>query len=215
MATAGERTDFWRRIIRAFPDSPFMSRLARVAATVALLCCGADALPGGEAYVALVPWRVLEPESKVDAPLALFWIPSSVEELRHSELLTSDDLTLYSSQCVAMRVVRLNDEARLASLAEDVQLPVAVLVDRGGHIVGRVESEDGVLSVIEVEALVRAELDRRAAETQSTLDRARERAEANDVEAAATLYRSVWEARCLCPRQGREAKKALRKLGRR
>jgi hypothetical protein len=192
-----------------------MSRLARVAATVALLCCGADALPAGEAYVALVPWRVLEPESKVDAPLALFWIPSSVEELRHSELLTSDDLTLYSSQCVAMRVVRLNDEARLASLAEDVQLPVAVLADRSGHIVGRVESEDGALSVTEVEALVRAELDRRAAETESTLDRARERAEANEVEAAATLYRSVWEQRCLCPRQGREAKKALRKLGRR
>lgn len=192
-----------------------MSRLARVAATVALLCCGADALPAGEAYVALVPWRVLEPESKVDAPLALFWIPSSVDELRHSELLTSDDLTLYSSQCVAMRVVRLNDEARLASLAEDVQLPVAVLVDRSGHIVGRVESEDGILSVTEVEALVRAELDRRAAETQSTLDRARERAEANDLEAAATLYRSVWEERCLCPRQGREAKKALRKLGKR
>lgn len=192
-----------------------MSRLARVAATVALLCCGADALPGGEAYVALVPWRVLEPESKVDAPLALFWIPSSVDELRHSELLTSDDLTLYSSQCVAMRVVRLNDEARLASLADDVQLPVAVLVDRSGHIVGRVESEDGILSVTEVEALVRAELDRRAAETDSMLDRARERAEANDVEAATTLYRSVWAERCLCPRQGREAKKALRKLGRR
>lgn len=192
-----------------------MSRLARVAAAVALLCCGADALPGGEAYVALVPWRVLEPESKVDAPLALFWIPSSTEELRHSELLTSDDLTLYSSQCVAMRVVRLNDGARLARFAEDVQLPVAVLVDRGGNIVGRVESEDGILSVIEVEALVRAELDRRAAESDSMLDRARERAEANDVETATTLYRSVWEERCLCPRQGREAKKALRKLGRR
>jgi hypothetical protein len=192
-----------------------MSRLARVAATVALLCCGADALPGGEAYVALVPWRVLEPESKVDAPLALFWIPSSTEELRHSELLTSDDLTLYSSQCVAMRVVRLNDEARLATLADDVQLPVAVLVDRNGNIVGRVESEDGILSVTEVEALVRAELDRRAAQTDSMLDRARERAEANDLEAATTLYRSVWEERCLCPRQGREAKKALRKLGKR
>ncbi len=192
-----------------------MSRLARVAATVAFLCCGADVLPGGEAYVALVPWRVLEPEAKVDAPLALFWIPASVEQLRHSELLRSDDLTLFSSQCVAMRVVRLNDEARLATLAEDVKLPVAVLVDRSSHIVGRVESEDGLLSVTEVEALVRAELDRRATETETTLDRARERAEANDLETATTLYRSVWEQRCLCPRQGREAKKALRKLGRR
>jgi len=191
-----------------------MSRLARVVATVALLCCGADALPAGEAYVALVPWRVLEPESKVDAPLALFWIPASVEELRHSELLTSDDLTLFSSQCVAMRVVRLNDDARLTSLAADVQLPVAVLADGHGNIVGRVESEDGVLSVTEVEDLVRAELDHRVAETEAKLDRARERAEANDLEAAASLYRSVWDERCLCPRQGRAAGKALRRLRR-
>jgi hypothetical protein len=114
-----------------------------------------------------------------------------------------------------MRVVRLNDETRLASLAGDVALPLVVLVDRSGHTVGRVESENGVLSVTEVEALVRTELDRRAAETESTLDRARERAEAHDVEAATTLYRAVWEERCLCPRQGREAKKALRKLERR
>ena len=79
---------------------------------------------GGRSLVALVPWRVLEPETKVDAPLVLFWIPASVEELRHSELLTSDDLTLFSSQCVAMHIIRLNDQARLTSLAEDVTLPV-------------------------------------------------------------------------------------------
>lgn len=192
-----------------------MSRWARVAATVALLFLGADALPGGEAYVALVPWRVLQPEQKVETPLVLFWIPASVEELRHSELLTSDDLTLFSSQCVAMRVVRLNDGARLASLAGDAPLPLAVLADRAGQIVGRVESSEGGLSVTEVEDLVRAELDRRAAETQAKLDRARERAEADDVEGATTLYRAVWEERCVCPRQGRAAGKALRKLGRR
>ncbi|HEX6641264.1 MAG TPA: hypothetical protein VF215_09130 [Thermoanaerobaculia bacterium] len=192
-----------------------MSRLARIAAAIALLFCGADALPAGETYVALVPWRVVEPASKVDAPLALFWIPASVDELRRSAMLTSDDLTLFSSQCVALRVVQLNDDVRLAHLAADVTLPVAVLVDRAGEIIGRVESEDGVLSVDEVEDLVRTELDRRAAETDAMLDRARELSEADDVEAAAALYRSVWEARCLCPRQGREAKKALRKLGRR
>ena len=192
-----------------------MSRLARVAAAFALLCCGANALPAGDAYVALVPWRVVEPASKVDAPLALFWIPASVEEVRHSELLTSDDLTLFASQCVAMRVVRLNDDVRMTSLAADAKLPVAVLTDGAGQIIGRAESEDGVLSVDAVEDLVRAELDRRATETESMLDRARERAADNDVDGAAALYRSVWEKRCLCPRQGREAKKALRKLGKR
>jgi hypothetical protein len=192
-----------------------MSRMARVAAAVALLCCGAEALPAGEAYVALVPWRVVEPASKVDAPLALFWIPASVEELRHSELLTSDDLTLFSSQCVAMRVVRLNDDVRLTSLAADARLPVAVLTDGSGHVIGRAENDDGILSVTAVEDLVRGELDRRAAENEGMLDRARARAEANDVDAAVALYRTVWEKRCLCPRQGREAKKALRKLGKR
>jgi hypothetical protein len=191
-----------------------MSRLARIAAAMALLFCGAGALPAGEAHVAMVPWRVVEPETRVDAPLALFWIPSSVEELRRSPMLTSDELTLFSSQCVAMRVVRLNDHTRLSSLAASAELPLAVLADRSGEVLGRVESDDGMLSLARVEKLVRDELDRRASDTDALLDRARERADANDVEGAAALYRSVWEQRCLCPRQGREAKKALRRMGR-
>ncbi|HEV7763876.1 MAG TPA: hypothetical protein VGQ76_02640 [Thermoanaerobaculia bacterium] len=192
-----------------------MKRLARMVAAIALLFCGADALRAGEDYVAMVPWRVLEPETNVDAGLALYWIPASGEELRRSELLTSDDLTLFSSQCVAMRVVRLNDEVRLTRFAEEEELPLAVLVDHAGEVIGRVESEHGVLSVEKVEDLVRDELDRLAAEKEVVLDRARERAEAHDVEAAAALYQSVWEARCECPRQGRVARKALRRLGRR
>src|SRR5688572_32588023 len=101
-------------------------RLTRVFAAVALLCCGARALPAEEPHVALVPWRVVEPHTTVDAPLALFWIPASGEELRRSELLNSDDLTLFSSQCVAMRVVRSSDEARLAALAADAEPPLVV-----------------------------------------------------------------------------------------
>ena len=192
-----------------------MSRLARVIAAIASLFWGTDTLPAGESYVSLVPWRVVEPDAEVDAPLALFWIPASADEMRRSEMLTSDDLTLFSSQCVAMRVVRLNDVARVAALQAEADLPVAVLTDRDGEIIGRIESDRGVLSVSEVEDLVRDELDRRAAEQQALLDRARRRAEANDIDAAVTLYRSVWEERCVCPRQGRDAKKALRKLGRR
>ncbi|HEU4888243.1 MAG TPA: hypothetical protein VFV49_10175 [Thermoanaerobaculia bacterium] len=190
-----------------------MSGLTRVLAAIALLCCGAYALPAGEAYVALVPWQVVEPHATVDAPLALFWIPASTEELRRSELLTSDDLTLFSSQCVAMRVVRLTDEARLAALASGTEPPLAVLADRSGHVIGRVEAERETLSVTEVEDLVRDELDRRAEQSDAMLDRARERADADDVAGAAALYRAVWEERCVCPRQARAAKKALRKMG--
>ncbi|MFL6247332.1 MAG: hypothetical protein ACJ74H_14980 [Thermoanaerobaculia bacterium] len=190
-----------------------MTRLTRVLAAIALVSCGTRALPAGETYVALVPWRVVEPHAKVDAPLALFWIPASAEELRRSDLLTSDDLTLFSSQCVAMRVVQLHDSARLAALSDDAEPPLAVLADRAGNVIGRVKGERGVLSVGEVEELVRAELDRRAEESEAMLDRAQERVDANDVDAAAALYRAVWEQKCVCPRQARAAKKALRKLG--
>jgi len=192
-----------------------MNRLTRVLAAIALFSCAAETLFAGETYAALVPWRVLDVDSKVDAPLVLYWIPASVEELRRSELLTSDDLTLFASQCVAMRVVRLEDEERVLQLAAEAQLPLAVLANRDGEIVGRVESEDGVLSVVKVEDLLREELGRRAAESEARLDRARERAEADDIEGAVTIYRSVWEERCVCPRQGRDARKALKKLGRR
>jgi hypothetical protein len=192
-----------------------MNRLARVIVAIALLFFKADPLPADESYVALVPWRVLDVDTKVDAPLVLYWIPASVDELRRSELLTSDELTLFSSQCVAMRVVRLNDQARVLRLAADAELPLAVLVDHSGEAIGRVESEHGVLSVAKIEELVHIELARRESESEATLDRARKQAEENDVDGAVALYRAVWEARCVCPRQGRDAKKALKKLGRR
>lgn len=191
-----------------------MSRLARLSAAFALLVCGAYAL-AGEAYVALVPWRVVEPGANVDAPLALYWIPASADELRRSAMLTSDELTLFSSQCVAMRVVRLSDADRVEAFGADAELPVAVLTNRAGEIVGRVDSEHGALSVAEVEDLVRDELERRAAELDAVLDRARKRAEADDIDGAVALYRAVWEERCVCPRQGKDARKALKKLGRR
>lgn len=190
-----------------------MTSWMRLIAAFALVSSGTHALPAGESYVSLVPWRVVEPHAKVDAPLALFWIPASADELRRSELLRSDDLTLYSSQCVAMRVVQLHDYARLTALGEDAEPPLAVLADRAGKVIGRVQGERGVLSVAEVEELVRDELDRRAEESEAMLDRAQERVDANDVDAAAALYRTVWEERCVCPRQARAAKKALRRLG--
>jgi hypothetical protein len=88
-----------------------------------------------------------------------------------------------------------------------------VLTDRTGKVIGRVTSERGAISVMEVEDLVREELDRRAEESEAILDRAEERVEASDVDGAAALYRAVWAERCVCPRQARAAKKALRKLG--
>ena len=190
-----------------------MSRSTRLAA-IALLLAGAHALPAGEDHVALVPWRVAEPGTTVDAPLVLYWIPASPDEMRRSPLLTSPDLALFSGRCVAMRVVRPNDTTRLVQLAEEgAPLPLAVLASGDGEVIGRVGSEDGDGAVDAVEDLVRDELDQRAAEADTLLDRARAKAEARDIDGAVMLYQAVWEARCLCPRQAKDARKALRKLG--
>ncbi|HYO79660.1 MAG TPA: hypothetical protein VE010_24560, partial [Thermoanaerobaculia bacterium] len=125
------------------------------------------------------------------------------------------DLTLFSSRCVAMRVVRFNDSSRLTSLEVGADVPAAVLTDRDGNILGRVGNEDGELPVGEVEELVAAELERREGDAETMLYRARDYADEGDPEAAMTLYQRVWDGRCVWPRQARDAKRALKKLLRR
>ena len=192
-----------------------MCRLARAFATIAFSLAAAGMLADGDDHVSFVPWRVIEPGTEIDAPLVLFWIPATTEELRRSELLTSDALLQFSTRCVAMRVVRLSDAVRLAGLAGDAALPLAVLTDRDGAVIGRVTSGGAALPAGPVEDLVRAELDRREERADDALDRARACAGARDTEGAARLYEEVWEARCVCPRQGRDAGRALRKMARR
>lgn len=191
-----------------------MHRCARWFAALALALTGVDALPDDPPHVSLVPWKVLEPGNDVKSPLVLFWIPASRDEVRRSELLTSDELTLYASQCVAMRVVRFDDASMLARLEASAPLPVAVLADSEGQVLARVDNEQGTLVVEDVEAMVREELDRRVSEAEALLDQAREKADAGDTDGAIAMYRAVWERRCVCPRQGRDAQRALKKLKR-
>lgn len=183
----------------------------RTIVVIALVAAGVVASPEEQRHVSLVPWKILAPADAVNAPLTLFWIPDSATAMRRSPLLTSDELTRFSARCVAMRVVRLDDAARLAGLRIDGELPVAVLADRNGRVIGRVWAED----VADVEDLVRDELDTRTFQADSMLDAARRHADAGRRDAAMTLYREVWEARCLCPRQGKLAGRALKKLERR
>lgn len=186
-----------------------MPRVRWVAAiALTLTAISAAATP----HVSLVPWKVLDRGGAVSAPIVLYWIPASREELRRSELLTSSELTLYSSQCVAMRVVRFDDDVTLEKLQVEGELPVAVLVDADGHLIDDVRSRDGELDVGEVEAMVRDELDRRATEAEELLDDARAKADSGETDAAIAMYRSVWEQRCVCPRQARDAQRALKKL---
>ena len=184
---------------------------ARSIVMVAVFAAGVDALADGQRPVSLVPWKVLPPGESVDAPLVLFWVPASASELRRSPLLSSDELTRYSARCVAMRVVRADDAPRLARLGIGDELPAAVLVARDGRVIGSVRGDD----VRDVEDLVRDELDLRTFQADALLDDARRRAAKGDVAGAVALYRQVWEARCMCPRQGKVAQKALRRLEKR
>lgn len=178
-------------------------------ASIAIALTGADALAGNGSHPSLVPWKVLVPGAEPEtAPLFLFWVPTSQEELRRSDLLMSDELTLYSSQCVAMRIVRLDDHGLLHRLGVDGTVPVVVLADGSGEIVGRSDAA----SVEEIEAMVREEIEDRVTAAETLLDDAHEKAEHGEIDDAIALYRQVWEQRCVCPRQARAAHKALKKL---
>ena len=178
-------------------------------ASIAIALAGAAALSGEDSHVSLVPWKVVEPGAEPEkAPLTLYWVPSSKDEMRRSELLTSDELTAFASQCVAMRIVRLDDRETLKRIAVDKVLTVAVLVDADGNLLGRAKADD----LAEVEGVVREELEHRAEAAELQLDEAGEKVSEGEVAAAIEIYRQVWEQRCVCPRQARAAQRALKRL---
>ena len=161
-----------------------------------------------------VPWKVLNPgDDPVRTPLVLCWIPATRDEIRHSDLLTSRALTLFSSQCVGMQLVRPDDEPTIERLGIAGHPPMALLLDGAGKELARVENQHGFLALSEVEKMVRDALRTREAAIDRQLDEAQHRIDANDRDGAAALYLSVWAGRCLFPRQGREAQRALRRLG--
>lgn len=183
-----------------------MRRLARFVATFLLFVAGAIPLAGEGSHVSFVPWKVVTPGEVIDAPLTLFWVPATSEELRRSGLLTSDALTLFSARCVAMRIVRFDDVERLEALKVD-ERPITVLVDADGEVLASVDATE----IGEVERIVREALDASERKADAQLDEAER---TSDVESAKSLYRSVWERRCLCPRQAKDAQRALKKLER-
>jgi hypothetical protein len=180
----------------------------RILAAIAL----ALAVQGGQPPdpVWFVPWKVLNPgDTAPHAQLIVYWLPASRDEMRHSELLTSRTLTIYSSQCVAMHVVRPDDFERIAKLGANGKAPVVLLLDGDGREVTHIDNEAGALRVATVERIVRDEIRNREDEADRLLDEARRK----DKNEAISIYRYVFDQRCLLPRQARAAQRALRKLG--
>lgn len=157
-----------------------------------------------------VPWKVLNPgEAPPRAQLIVYWLPASRDDMRHSELLTSRTLTLFSSQCVAMQVVRPDDFERVAKLGANGRAPVVLLLDGDGRELTHIDNEAGALRIATIERIVRDEVRSREEEADKLLDLAR----TSEKNAAIAMYRRVFDQRCLLPRQARTAQRALRKLG--
>ena len=167
--------------------------------------------PRPEAYV--VPWKVLKTgEAPLGAPLVLNWFPTSAEEARGSDLISSRMLTMASTRCVGMQLVRSEDAETLAKWEVAGKLPVVLLV-ADGKVVGRVDAEKGRIRSSAVENMLYHELYARTGALDAHLDAAKKKAEAGDKEGAIADYQKVWEQRCIAPSQGRQAQKALKRLG--
>jgi hypothetical protein len=193
--------------------------LLRAIGCAALLCFSAglraqSALVKGNSEQVFVPWKVLNPgDAPVKSPLVLYWLPVSRDEIRRSDLLVSRSLAVYAMQCVGMQVIRPDDEQMIEKFGATGKLPVCVLAHGDGTTIARVANDNGAMRPAAVEKMVRDEIGVRELEADRMLDGARQQLAHGDRDAAIDLYRKVAAEQCLFPRKGREALKALRKLG--
>ncbi len=171
--------------------------------------------PGGQPdeQVYAVPWRVIKPEEPpVKAGIVLYWLPTGAEEVTKSSLRSSRMLTLYAAQCVTMGVVDAHTPLG-QKLVADEKLPVAVLAQPDGTVLGKAANKDGFLRVEQVEKLVENEVKNREKALKEKMEAAKSKAKAGDSQAAIQEFRGVLEEKCLFPKLAKDAAKELKKLG--
>ena len=172
---------------------------------------GAGSMPAEQVY--RVPWRISQPtDPPVSAGLLLYWFPSSQVELGRSSLLYSRMLSQYATQCVSLMIM----DARLPlgqKFVAGERLPVAVLAQPDGTLVGKAENKDGYLKVDQVEKLLESEMKKRESAIKEKLEDAKSKAKGGDSQTAIQEYRTVLEQKCLFPGRAKDATKALKKLG--
>jgi tetratricopeptide (TPR) repeat protein len=206
-----------RQIARPFS----IVAIAGLAAAEVLATCGGGGgggtggMGGGamSEVVYQVPWKNAKLEDPIDpGGLAIYWFPASQNELQKSSLRNSRMLSLAAAQCVTLGVADARSPLG-QKFAADEQLPVAVLAQADGTIVGKALNKDGFLRVGQVEKLLDAEMKTREAAVKTAMTAAKDAARRGDKDGAITQYRSVVGRRCLFPRQGKDAANELKKLG--
>ena len=160
-----------------------------------------------------VPWKIIQPtDPPVKEGLAVYWLPSSQNELDKSSLHFSQLLSNYATQCVTMGIV--DQRTTLGQkLAANDKLPVVVLVQADGTPLGKAENKDGFLRVEQVEKLLDSEVRKRDSALKEIMEGAKAKAQAGDNQGAIAEYRSVLEQKCLLPKRAKDAAKELKKLG--
>src|ERR1700682_4907278 len=164
-----------------------------------------------EAYV--VPWKSLGPnDPALTTPLVVLWFPADAAEVDRSELNASRTLTLYAAQCVGLLLVKPDDANTVAKWDVVTKRPTAILV-ADGKAIGHADAVDGRLTASSVENMIHHQLYEREAALDQQLEAARKQADTGDKDGAIAAYQKVWEQRCVAPKKGREAQKALKRLG--
>lgn len=200
---------------------PFLHRFCTVALVVAASALPAAAQsprrggPGtGNPDVQLVPWRFLQSDALVhDAPVTLYWMPTSVEDTRHP-LHSSKVLLSSATRCVAFEIVPPERASAVQKLAGVGQAPAAFLVDRKGEVVRRLDHDgNGLLLTDKVERMLDEELSVRDQTMYRQMMAASQQATSGHKKEAIDLYQKIWDDRCLYPRAGTDAQHALKDLG--
>jgi len=160
-----------------------------------------------------VPWKLVQPS---DPPpqqgLAVYWLPSSQKELEASSLRFSQALSGYATQCVTLGIVDFHMPLG-QKIASGDKLPVAVLAQPDGTVLGKAENKNGYLRVEQVEKLLETEMKKREAAVKEKMDSGKAKAKSGDSQGAIQEYRAVVDQKCMFPGKAKDAAKELKKLG--
>ena len=156
------------------------------------------------------PWKFLQGDALLhERPVTLYWIPASLEQVEPSRLMTADVMRVAATRCVDLEIVLPERAALVRKLGAEGKIPAAVIVDRKGDVVRRVDNAHAEA----VERMLSDELAARDEAMYRDMRDAGGQAAAGNKPSAIELYRKIWDDRCLFPLAGSEAQRALAKLG--
>ncbi|HEY6308218.1 MAG TPA: hypothetical protein VI488_17365, partial [Candidatus Angelobacter sp.] len=160
-----------------------------------------------------VPWKIVQAsDPPLTQGLAVYWLPASQNELDKSSLKFSQTLSGYATQCVTMGIVDQR-QALGQKIAGGEQLPVAMVVQPDGSVVGKLQNTNGKLKVGDLEKLVETEMKKRESALKEKMESAKAKVKAGDKDGAVAEYRAVLDQKCMFPGKAKDAAKELKKLG--